>query len=144
MVFIRKTRDYLLHLNADDETFQLARALRRFMTDAEKRLWEELKNRKFLGLKFRRQHPIHWYIADFYCHEKRLVIEVDGLIHKQRTVKEHDNNRSAELDRLGISVIRFTNDQALTSLPEVLEDIATFANNLPTISPSPSGEGAGG
>jgi len=81
------------------------------MTGAEKILWKELKNRNLNGLKFRRQHPIHFYIADFYCHEKRLVIEVDGEIHKRRAVKEHDENRSAELDRLGINVIRFTNDQ---------------------------------
>ena len=81
MAFIRKTRDYLLHLGARDETFNTAHTLRSSMTEAEKVLWNELKSRKFQGLKFRRQHPIHWYIADFYCHEKRLVIEIDGGIH---------------------------------------------------------------
>ena len=114
------------------------------MTEAEKLLWQVLKNRKLNGLKFRRQHPIHWYIADFYCHEKRLIIEVDGEVHKQRAVKEYDENRSAELDRLGISVIRFTNEQVLRSLPEVLTKIESATKDLPTISPSPSGEGVGG
>jgi very-short-patch-repair endonuclease len=81
MAFIRKTRDYLLHLGALDETFSMAHTLRRSMTKSGKMLWNELNSRKLKGLKFRRQHPIHWYIADFYCHEKRLVIEIDGGIH---------------------------------------------------------------
>jgi len=137
MVFLRKTRDYLLHLEADEETFRLARILRNSMTEVEIKLWQAIKNRKISSLKFRRQHPIHYYIADFYCHEKRLIIEVDGEIHKRRSVKEHDENRSAELDRLGITVIRFTNDQVIKSLPEVLKEIERFSSTLPTISPSP-------
>jgi len=93
------------------------------MTKAEKTLWNELKNRKLMGLKFRRQHPIHIYIADFFCHEKKLIIEVDGGIHEETERKENDLNRSAELDRLGISVIRFSNDQVLNHLDRVLVEI---------------------
>lgn len=93
------------------------------MTEAEKILWNELKNRKLMGLKFRRQHPVHLYIADFFCHEKRLIIEVDGRIHDQEERKEHDLNRSAELDRLGISVIRFSNEQILNRPDQVLTEI---------------------
>jgi very-short-patch-repair endonuclease len=145
MFFIRKTKDYLLHLGAQPETFNTAHALRNSMTEAEKILWNELKNRKLQGLKFRRQHPIHWYVADFYCHEKRLVIEVDGGIHMKTQVKEHDENRSAEFDRLGIHVIRFTNEQVLQTKEKVLEEIINYTLNLGNAtSPSPSGEGAGG
>jgi|WetSurMetagenome_2_1015567.scaffolds.fasta_scaffold341931_2 very-short-patch-repair endonuclease len=145
MVFIRKTKDYLLHLGAQEETFNTAHVLRNSMTEAEKLLWSELKNKKLQGLKFRRQHPIHWYIADFYCHEKRLVIELDGGIHMKIQVKEHDENRSAEFDRLGIHVIRFTNGQVLQSKEKVLEEIIRYAITLDNPdSPSPSGEGVGG
>ncbi|MBE0646362.1 MAG: endonuclease domain-containing protein [Bacteroidales bacterium] len=137
MVYLRRTRDFLLHLEADYETLRFAKKLRSSMTEAEKILWDEIRNRKLNKLKFRRQHPVHFYIADFYCHEKRLVIEVDGLVHKQRLVKEHDDTRTAELDRLGIHVIRFTNEQIQTSLQNVLNEIKTITNKLPTISPSP-------
>jgi very-short-patch-repair endonuclease len=129
MVFIRKTKDYLLHLGAQEETFSTALSLRSSMTEAEKMLWNELKNRKLQGLKFRRQHPLHWYIADFYCHEKRLVIEIDGGIHMNTLVKEHDENRSAEFERLGIHVIRFTNEQVLQSKEKVLEEIIQYIAN---------------
>ncbi|MCX6305355.1 MAG: endonuclease domain-containing protein [Bacteroidetes bacterium] len=111
MAYIGQTRDYLLHLKAKDEVFRKAHDLRHSMTDAEKLLWDKVRNRKLQGLKFRRQHTIHYYVADFYCHEKRLIVEVDGGIHLETAVKEHDVNRTAELYRLGIMVIRFTNEQ---------------------------------
>jgi len=140
MAFLGKTRDFLLHLGAGEEVFKRAHSLRHPMTEAEKLLWDHLKNRKLNGLKFRRQHPIHYYIADFYGHEKRLVIEVDGGIHQNPPVKEHDENRSAELDRLGITIIRFRNEQIMHQLNKVLEEIILFTQtpNRPS-SPSPSG-----
>ena len=145
MVFKRTTRDYLLHLDADELTFHLSRYLRKSMTEAEKVLWEQLKNRKCNGLKFRRQHPVHWYIADFYCHEKRLAIEIDGGIHMKSAIREHDENRSVELDRLGISVLRFTNEQVMNDIDKVLQEILEFVCKTgKSNSPSPSGEGAGG
>lgn len=98
------------------------------MTESEKALWEELRNRKMLGLKFRRQHPLHWYVADFYCHEKRLVIEIDGGVHNRKEIKEHDLNRTAELERLGIRVIRFTNEEILSSKEMVLKKIIDIIN----------------
>jgi very-short-patch-repair endonuclease len=143
MAFVGKTREFLLHLDASEETFQRASSLRHAMTAAEKLLWDRLKNRKLNGLKFRRQHPIHLYIADFYCHEKRLIVEVDGGIHNKLPVKEHDENRSAELDRLGITVIRFTNEQIIQNIEKVLEQITSQPVIRPS-SPSPEGEGAGG
>jgi very-short-patch-repair endonuclease len=128
MVFIRKTKEYSLHLDANEETFHNASSLRKNMTEAEELLWKELKSRKMNGLKFRRQHPIHFYIADFYCNEKKLIIEVDGGIHNVKDIKEHDNNRSAEFDRLGIRVIRVTNESVLNSLSDVLEIIKQSTN----------------
>src|SRR5271157_868586 len=126
MAFIRKTKNYLLHLDAKEESFNMAYSLRKRMTEAEKVLWNKLKNRKLDGLKFRRQHPIHYYVADFYCHEKKLIIEVDGDIHKNQPIREHDENRSAEFERLGIKVIRFINEMVLNSLEDVIESIKKF------------------
>jgi very-short-patch-repair endonuclease len=138
MAYIGQTRDYLLHLNAGDKVFRKAHDLRHSMTNAEKLLWDKIRNRKLHGLKFRRQHPIHFYIADFYCHEKNLIVEVDGGIHLVPSVKEHDENRNAELDRLGITVIRFTNDQIFEQLEQVLKEIIQSANGISsTLPPSP-------
>ena len=123
MAYLGKTIDFLLHLGAKTETIHYAQILRKSMTEAEKVLWIEIKNRKLDGLKFRRQHPLHYYIADFYCHEKRLVIEIDGGIHETITVKEHDENRTAELDRFDITILRFTNEQVLECPHEVEETI---------------------
>jgi very-short-patch-repair endonuclease len=143
MAFVGKTKEYLLHLEAKEETMHFAQSLRKKMTRAEQALWAELKGRKFLNLKFRRQHPIHWYIADFYCHEKRLVIEVDGRIHERDHVKEHDENRSAELAGFGIHVLRFSNEQVLSSIHDVLREIQSFLIKVNLLgSPSSPGEGA--
>ena len=66
---------------------------------------------------------MHFYIADFYCHEQKLIIEVDGGIHNGEDIKQHDENRSIEFERLGIRVIRVTNEKVLNSLSNVLEII---------------------
>ena len=138
MVYISKSREYLLHLDAGKGTFEKAHALRQCMTKAEKVLWNELKNRKFMGLKFRRQHPIHQFIGDFYCHEKKLIIEVDGGIHDQVETNEHDLDRTAELDRLGIRLIRFRNEQVFNHIDLVLNEIRQFIETMGSASsPSP-------
>jgi len=142
MVLVRKTVDYLLHLNAMDETLHYAQNLRKSTTEAERILWNELKGRKLKGLKFRRQHPIHFYIADFYCHEKRLVIEIDGGIHEKSNIKEHDENRTAELERLGITVIRFSNEEVINTKELGLRRLIELIEKY--YPPSPSGEGARG
>ena len=131
MVYLGKTISNLLHLEADEDIKKTALRLRKNLTEAEKILWIELKNRKLEGLKFRRQHPLHYYVADFYCHEQRLVIEVDGQIHKQRQQHEHDENRSAELERYGIRIIRFTNEQVENSIKDVLNFIVEFIKENP-------------
>ena len=107
------------------------------MTSSERMLWEKLKNRKLEGYKFRRQHPLGFYIADFYCHEKRLVVEVDGGIHNKPDNSENDKNRTAELDRFGVTVIRFSNKEVTTNLQDVLQKITHFLKEENHNSPSP-------
>jgi len=115
----------------------LARNLRTDQTDAEKVLWYQFRSRRFFGLKFRRQHPIKNYIADFCCVEKMLVIEVDGGQHQLQ--RETDLIRTIELRRLGYSVMRFWNHEVLNDLESVLESIRLGI--LPLTPPSPKGRG---
>jgi very-short-patch-repair endonuclease len=119
-----------LHKHATPKIYKNAKALRQTETEAEKLLWQELRNKKLKGLKFRRQHPIDQWIADFYCHEKKLVIELDGGQHNDAEVKENDEGRTYELEQLGIKVIRFTNAEVTNDIKKVLEAINNTANNF--------------
>ncbi|KAF5064956.1 hypothetical protein DSECCO2_278900 [anaerobic digester metagenome] len=127
MAYLGKTTPDILHHGASAETHNLAVILRKSQTEAEKLLWQALKNRKCAGLKFRRQHPFGRFVLDFYCHERALAVEVDGRIHKNRDVKERDLNRTSELENMGIRVIRFTNEEVIGEIGEVLRKIALFA-----------------
>jgi very-short-patch-repair endonuclease len=102
--------------------FENAKQLRKNMTAAEVALWIHLKAGVH-GFKFRRQHPIGLYIADFYCHKVRLIVELDGSIHNDITVKENDERRQIELEKWGNIIIRFTNEEVLRKPEEVLEVI---------------------
>ena len=124
MVKLRQTIDYLLHQDASELIFSRSKTLRKNVTDAEKLLWHRLRNRKVEGCKFRRQHPIGKYIADFYCHEKRLVVEIDGSVHHKSEILENDLNRTAVFNQYGIDVIRFTNEEVLNYVDNVLRVIA--------------------
>jgi very-short-patch-repair endonuclease len=95
-----------------------AKDLRKDMTPAEKLLWEHLFNRQLGGFKFRRQHPLGRFIADFYCAEARLVVEIDGGIHKVQS--EQDEQRTQLLKDEGYRVIRFSNSDVENNLSEVL------------------------
>ena len=94
----------------------VCRTLRKDSTRAERILWEKIRGRRFLGLKFNRQHPLFvdidgsesFVAADFYCHERRLGIELDGRIHKYQ--KERDVARTDVINGLGITVVRFDNE----------------------------------
>ncbi|MEK7226292.1 MAG: DUF559 domain-containing protein, partial [Bacteroidota bacterium] len=92
-------------------------------TEAERILWEILKGRKIAGYKFRRQHIIGSYIADFVCIPERLIIEVDGLIHQVPENKKSDEERTKDLNRFGFEVTRFTNEQVLYDTDNVLNKI---------------------
>ena len=118
--------DDKLFKGASHQIFENARELRRESTAAEDLLWQELRNRKLAGLKFRRQHPLNNYIADFYCSEKQLVIEVDGNIHNKPEIKEYDEARTQDLTTMGIQVIRFTNEEIINNMPNVLQRIKDF------------------
>jgi len=103
-----------------------ARKLRSNATDAERKLWSAIKNRKLGGFKFRRQAPIGKYVVDFVCHEKSLVIEVDGSQHIEKS--EADAQRTAWLGVQGFRVIRFWNDQVLKETDAVLKEILRVIN----------------
>ncbi|MDR1203595.1 MAG: endonuclease domain-containing protein [Tannerellaceae bacterium] len=103
--------------------FKLAKELRLNETEAEKYLWSFLSRSQFHGHRFKRQHPILYFIADFYCHEIKLVIEIDGGYHRIPEQYEYDTNRDFELTELGITVIRFTNEEVLLNIDSVLERI---------------------
>jgi very-short-patch-repair endonuclease len=98
-----------------------ARQLRREMTQAERVLWSELRGHRLAGLRFRRQQLIGGYIADFYCHEAALVIEVDGPVHKDQS--DSDSVRDKAIVEYGIQVIRFSNDEVMQNLSAVLTTI---------------------
>jgi very-short-patch-repair endonuclease len=120
MAYLGKTREYASFYNAKEGTIQFARELRRNMTPGEKILWRKLKGKKINGVRIRRQHPIEYYIADFYCHEARMVIEVDGPIHNTLERKLYDLNRNAEMERLGIKVIRFSDHEVKNNTKKVV------------------------
>jgi 5-methyltetrahydrofolate--homocysteine methyltransferase len=93
-------------------------------TESEEKLWKLLRDRRLEGFKFRRQHIIGKYIADFVCIPQNLVIEIDGLIHQLPDNKESDEIRTQWLDSIGFRVIRFTNDQVLQNPENVLKEIS--------------------
>jgi very-short-patch-repair endonuclease len=112
-----------LHAGARGKNFHFAKVMRAEPTAAEAKLWSALRGRKLGGFKFRRQHPLQHYIADFYCFERKLVIEVDGAIHNEQNQSEYDKFRTAELGEDGITVLRFTNKQIELDFPKVLSTI---------------------
>jgi len=110
-----------MYFRAKPSTLETARLLRKNMTYYEEIIWERLKGKQILGLRFRRQHPIDFFIVDFYCHKARLVIEIDGEIHYKQ--HEYDDGRSAEIEKFGIKVIRFTNDEVVNNIEAVIKKI---------------------
>jgi len=113
----------MLHKNAPPKSFWYARNNRKAMTAEEEALWSCLKNRRLGGAKFRRQHPIADFIADFYCEAHALVIEVDGGYHNRKAQQEYDEGRTYELSKLNLKVIRFTNREVRENLRFVLDEI---------------------
>jgi very-short-patch-repair endonuclease len=98
-----------------------ARQLRAEMTPAERILWRKLRNRRFGGAKFRRQQPLDWYIADFFCAAARLVIELDGDSHMGK--EERDARRQAYIESHNLRVLRFWNFEVYDDLEWVLDCI---------------------
>lgn len=108
--------------NSSPLLFARAKELRNNLTHAELIIWEYLKTQPY-GYKFRRQHPLLNYVADFFCFPLKLVIEIDGSIHNLTTVKEIDVQRQKDIDSIGLQVIRFTNDEVLKQSEIVIKKI---------------------
>jgi len=108
---------------------QVCRDLRRHSTPAERLFWERVRNNKFLGLKFYRQHPLFvevdgrqtFFIADFYCHQRKLAVELDGKIHDSQ--KQRDIARTRVINDLGVSVSRFRNSEVERNVEGVLSKL---------------------
>ena len=123
------------------ETVARGRALRRRAPEVEMRLWRLLRSRQVGGAKFRRQHPIGPYFADFYCHQAKLVVELDGGGHAEDAQLEADARRTAWLQRSGLRVLRFWDNDVLQNPECVLERIMEAVVS-PHPRPLPGGEGA--
>lgn len=125
------------YMTTDAETWKhlkpFARELRKEQTEAEQKLWQQLRNQK-LGFKFRRQHAVGEFIVDFVCIEKRIVVELDGEVHKEQ--REYDTERTRILDARGFLVIRFWNSEVKDKSDSVLARISKVLNT-----PSPLGKG---
>ena len=122
----------------DPRLLTLARKLRKEQTDAEQLLWQLLRNRQFCGMKFRRQYPMAPYVLDFYCDEKRLGIELDGGQHNEPDKQQIDKKRTAFLERKGIKIIRFWNNEVLQETEAALEQLYNSLNSLTTPSLTPT------
>lgn len=116
--------------------------MRREPTDAEQRLWKQLRDRQLAGHKFRRQVPIGGFIVDFYCLEQKFAIELDGGQHLDADGIDYDARRAAVLHQLDIRIIRFSNNDVLTQMDSVLEStLRALAEPSPQPSPGLPGEG---
>jgi adenine-specific DNA-methyltransferase len=117
-----------------------ARGLRKHATDAERALWQRLRNRQLGGRKFRRQHPIGPYIVDFACIETHLIVELDGGQHLDHAAA--DAQRTAYLNSEGYRVLRYWNDEVLLRIDDVLGDVLRELEEHPHPDPPPqAGEG---
>ena len=94
-------------MKIDPQLLEFAKTMRHNATDAENLMWQLLRNKRFMNLKFRRQHVIKPYIVDFYCHEIGLVVELDGSQHNTDDSKEYDTERTQFLEALGLTMVRY-------------------------------------
>ena len=114
-----------MHAGAKPELFRFAEELREQMTEPEQKLWSYLRKKPY-GYKFRRQHPFHLYILDFYCHKVKLAIEIDGKYHDLKEQKRLDSVRTADINRLGLHELRFTNQEVLNNYDGVIQSIESY------------------
>lgn len=119
----------------DPQLLQFAKSMRHTATDAENFMWQILRAKRFMNLKFRRQHVIEPYIVDFYCHEIGLVVELDGSQHGTYDAIEYDAERTKFLEALGLTVVRYWNHDVLGRTDVVLEDLWWVCTELKNTSP---------
>lgn len=129
---------------ADDPRIPFARELRQRQTLAEATLWKSLRGGRLDGLKWRRQHAIGPYYADFACEALRLIVELDGGVHDADEQIEKDLARQEDLERLGWLVIRFPNADVHNRLPQVLDAIRAQARLAGRVTPHPPADQVGG
>ena len=110
-------------MKLDPQLLEFAKIMRQNATDAEHLMWQLLRAKRFMNLKFRRQHVIAHYIVDFYCHEISLVIELDGSQHGIDEAIEYDAERTKFLEALGLTVVRYWNHDVLSRTDVVLGDL---------------------
>ena len=122
-------------MKLDPKLLEFAKTMRTNATDAEHLMWQLLRAKRFMNLKFRRQHVIAPYIVDFYCHEIGLVIELDGSQHGTDDGKEYDAERTKFLEALDFSVVRYWNYDVLSRAEVVLEDLWWRCSELKQTSP---------
>ena len=115
-----------MHQGASPQIFSNAQALRLKPTKAEEMLWEYLKDRKMEGVKFRRQHPLRHFIPDFYAHELKLIIEIDGEYHEKRNQQFSDEQRELNLKASRCWILRFKNEDVYDTLDDVVEKIRNY------------------
>ncbi|MFC3159100.1 Very-short-patch-repair endonuclease [Chryseobacterium arachidis] len=118
---------------APASSFLKAQSLRRNEIAEEKILSEKLRNNQLKGYKFRKQHPIGLYITDFYCHQLKLIIEIDGEYHNLSEQIEKDDKRTRILESNGLQLIRFTNTEVRTELENVMEKIKLKIDEIITV-----------
>jgi very-short-patch-repair endonuclease len=118
------------YFGASPEMLKRADILRKNMTETELLLWKRLNAKQINHLRFRAQHPIDKFVVDFFCPAKSLIIEIDGNIHSQSHVAERDEGREIELKKLGLTIIRFTNDEVLTRTDNVIARITLKVNEM--------------
>lgn len=122
---------------------ELARKLRNNSTKSEIALWQELKGKKIYGYDFHRQKPLLNYIADFYCYELKLVIELDGYTHQFEEVQVKDEQKQVTLEKLGLTVMRFQDNEIFKDMNNVLRVIEKYVIDFEENTPSsPSQEGS--
>ena len=125
--------DESMYKGAKPDLFHKAKLLRENMTESETKLWKLLRKKDALGYRFRRQHPFGHYILDFYNHELKLCIEVDGGYHQLVDQKARDKERGKFIDFNEVTVLRFTNDEVDNEIDKVLEKIK---KHIVTLKPS--------
>jgi very-short-patch-repair endonuclease len=118
--------DNNLNKGAIGKLFGYAKENRKDSTEEEELLWRFLRNRRLKGFKFRRQHPLKDFIVDFYCHEAKLVVEVDGGYHLENEQGDYDRGRTYDLKELEVRVIRFSNQEVNDSIDSVLKGIEEY------------------
>ena len=122
-------------MKLDPQLLEFAKTMRTNATDAENLMWQLLRAKRFMNLKFRRQHVIAPYIVDFYCHKLGLVIELDGSQHGTDQGKEYDAERTKFLEALDLMVVRYWNHDVLSRTNVVLGDLWKVCFELKKTSP---------